>query len=200
MLRAGRKGTGVLCVLLLFGLGVGALGGCGSDGGQRLVIDGDKSFGGMPNPGTLKEAIKQFGYPDELVSPYPDSSYMCVARWKAQGIDAQFIAWGAVGATGGPPCGLRSQLTLTGVALLGDWETDKGLKVGDGVDKLNDLYDPGQVGTCAAGLARRRSKAQMLLRVSDPLGGPGSFICTLGVVVKGGTVTGFVMSSRAASE
>jgi hypothetical protein len=91
-------------------------------------------------------------------------------------------------------------LNLTGVALHGDWETDVGLRIGDSVATLNDLYDPAGEGTCAAGLSRKRDAARMLRRVRDPLGGRGSYICTLGVVTTGGRVTAFVMSSRAASE
>ena len=195
----GRR-WGLWCFVALVGVSLVVISGCGSGGSRDLVIEGDRSFGGMRNPGTLDEAIERFGYPDELFSPYPETRYMCVARWKSEGIDAQFVNWGGVGASDGPPCQPRSRLNLTGVALHGNWETDAGLKVGDSVARLNRLYEPDAEGTCSAGLSRKPDRARMLRQVRDPLGGPGSYICTLGVVISGGVVTGFVMSSRAASE
>jgi hypothetical protein len=196
----GHGWRGSFWALLVASLALSALMGCGSGGTHDFIIEGDQSFGGMPNPGSLARAIQQFGFPDQLYNPNPQTRYSCIARWEDDGITAQFIDWGGVGDASGPPCTPRSQMILTGVVLHGNWETDSGLRVGDSLERVNKLYHPGAKGTCAGGLWRRNLEARMLERVADPLGGPGSYLCTLGVMTSRSAVTGFVMSSRAASE
>lgn len=184
-------------MLVCLGIALGGLVGCGTDVSGARSIEGDESFAGMPNPGSIGEAIERFGHPDEMFAPAESGSHECIARWHEEGIDAQFIEWGAIGEEV-RPCQVRPNLTLTHVTLRGDWETDSGLRTGDGMARLEELYDPGPVGSCAGYVGP--DEARMLREVADPLGGPGSYLCTLGVVVAGGEVTAFVMSSLAASE
>lgn len=192
-------------IRLLAILAVAAVGllGCGSGsdaGGQWQVIEGDDSFAGMPNGGSLAEAIERLGVPDDMFSPDSEDSHECIARWRELGVTAQFINWGTINEGGGPPCQPQGELILIGATMHGDWETDAGLRVGDSIEKVEELYDPGAAETCGAGFLELRTPARMLDRISDPLGGPGAYICTLGVMTSDGEVTGFVMSSRAVSE
>ena len=189
-------------LLVILAVAIGLFGcGSGSDAGGGLhLIEGDDSFAGMPNGGSLAEAIERLGAPDEMFSPDSEDSHECIAHWREAGVFAQFINWGALSSGAGPPCQPQVELTLIGATMHGDWETDSGLRIGDSVEKVDELYDPGAAGTCGAGFLKLRTPARMLRRVSDPLGGPGAYIGTLGVMTSSGEVTGFVMSSRAVSE
>ena len=169
--------------------------GCGS--APESVIQGDDSFAGMPNPGALDEAIRLFGPPDELYATEPDSNVMCRAEWKADGIEAIFRNLAAEPFE--PPCAHRKDFLLIGATLSGKWQTDRGLRVGDGAERIDQLYGDRKRERCYD-MVNREETGRTLMRVADPLGGPGAYLCTLGVMVAHGQVTGFLVSSRAASE
>jgi len=191
--RVKWRGLALLLVLCLL-----PLSGCGAGNDQHeLEIDGDESFAGMPNPGSLSEAIALFGYPNQMYGG-PGDSIDCYVRWKPYGIKALFQNWGAVG--GGQTCAPRRDFVLTSVELRGAWHTDRGLKVGDSIEQLTSIYGIGGGARCADEVGGEGTDAWTMRSVKDPLGGPGSRLCTLGVIVARGKVVGFLMSNQNASE
>jgi hypothetical protein len=185
----GAAGALISCVLILAG--------CGAGTGPHLRIDGERSFDGMSNPGTLVQAIDRFGYPDRIYS-HAAEPMSCYATWREYGITALFQNWGAVG--GDRPCMPTRAFRLSSVELRGAWSTDKGLTVGDPVGRLVSIYGITRSERCEDEVGARSTLAYTIDSVPDPLGGPGSRLCTLGAIVSGGKVRGFVMSNRGASE
>lgn len=192
-----RRGSWRCRVSLCLSLLVCALAGCGSGSQPELVIQGDESFAGVPNPGTLGEAIRLFGTPDELYATEPESNVMCRAEWKSDGIEAMFRNLAAEPFE--PPCSPHKDFLLIGSRLSGEWQTDRGLRVGDGAVRVDQLYGDRKREPCYD-MVDHEETGWTLMRVADPLGGPGAYLCTLGVVVVDGQLTGFLISSLAASE
>jgi hypothetical protein len=172
------------------------LAGCGSTREDGQVIIGSRAFAGLHNPSTLVQAIGRFGPPSELFSP-DGASISCYARWNSQGIYGEFVDWSAVGDSSRPPCRPQSRYNLVGVTLRGAWHTDSGLRIGDPVGKIKRVYPYAKPGECGY---RPSTNVLMLRWVADPLGGPGSQLCTLGALISGGKVAAFRMSNRDASE
>lgn len=192
-----RRGSWWCVVSLWAILAVLALAGCGSGSEQELVIQGDESFAGVPNPGTLDEAIQRFGPPDELYATEPESNVMCRAEWRPDGIKAMFRNLAAEPFE--PPCSPHKDFLLIGARLSGEWQTDRGLRVGDGAELVEELYGDRKRERCY-NVVDYEETGWILMRVADPLGGPGAYLCTLGVMVVDRQVTGFLISSRSASE
>lgn len=161
------------------------------------MIQGDKSFAGMSNPGTLAEAIDRFGYPDQIYSR-PGDSIDCIASWKKDGIKALFQNWGAI--QGGQACAPRKDFTLTSVELRGKWSTDRGLAIGEPVKQMISAYGISKGERCFDEVGSGVPLAWTIYSIKDQLGGPGSRLCTLGAIVAHGKVVGFVMSNQNASE
>lgn len=162
-----------------------------------LIIDGSRSFGGMPNPGSLQQAIDLFGAPASLQGD--DSRIGCTARWPELGIAATFANYGA--ARDGPACAPAKDFVLVEALLNGPrWITDRGLRIGDTVAKLQQQYPEATHPPDCVGPGLTDPDLWRLERVADPLGGPGSYICTLAVVVRDQKVRTFELSSQAASE
>jgi V8-like Glu-specific endopeptidase len=163
---------------------------------SSLTIQGSASFGGMPNPGSLQQAIAHFGQPS---AAHDDGEAVdCDVEWKSLGIAAVFQDFGA-GATG--PCRPERDFNLSDVVLSGSkWVTDQGLRIGDPVSDLTSKY-PGAANPpdCATDSVLG-SQWWRLVKTPDELGGPGSSICTLAARVEDGHVTHFELSSTAASE
>jgi hypothetical protein len=162
---------------------------------RTLILDGATSFGGMPNPGSLQQAISRFGRPTTLESDPAD----CRVRWSELGITALFQDFGA--SASGTPCHPARSFELSEAVLSGSrWSTERGLRLGAPLADLQRLY-PHAVNPpdCATDRSPESSWWE-LDNTRDELGGPGSFICTLSAIVKGGIVTKFQLSSRAASE
>jgi hypothetical protein len=174
------------------------LSGCGGSESQDHLIVGDESFAGMPNPGTLAQAIQRFGPPDELYSPDPEAIVACSAAWEEAGFTAQFRNYRAIGESG-PPCQPAGQYTLSGAMLRGDWVTDRGLRVGDNADDLVSTYHLTEHSRCY-NPTTNSAVAWTIEEVPDELGGPGATLCTLGAIVSHRRVTGFVLSNLSASE
>lgn len=179
----------VVCLLLL--------GGCGTGHQVQLRIEGDRSFGGMPNPGSLSEAIARFGYPDQIYGRAQDT-IDCFAGWKQYGIKALFQDWGAAG--GGQTCAPHKDFILTSVELRGPWSTDRGLKVGDSVDHSSSRYGIRRGVRCGDEVGAEKTTAWTIRSIKDKLGGPGSRLCTLGVIVAKGRIVGFTLSNLDADE
>lgn len=152
-------------------------------------------FGGMSNPGSLQRATRIFGRP---TTAFADSSPVdCDVRWDDLGIRALFQDFGAPSGQ----CQPQSQFNLSMVTLSGPrWVTAAGLRLGDSVAALRRDYPQApSPADCSVDTPLPPSSFR-LGRVPDPLGGPGSYICTLAAVVSHGVVTEFVLSSAAASE
>jgi hypothetical protein len=151
----------------------------------------------MPNPGSLSEAIKRFGYPDQIYGRAEDS-IDCFAEWKQYGIKALFQNWGAAG--GGQTCAPHKDFVLTSVELRGSRSTDRGLEVGDPVDRVSSLYGIRGGVRCGDEVGAEKVTAWEIRSIKDKLGGPGSRLCTLGVLVAKGRVVGFTLSNLDADE
>lgn len=183
--------------VLLMGVFVLIVGGCGGSGGKTLEISGDGSFAGMRNPGSLAEAIDRFGYPDEIYGRRGDI-VDCYASWNRYGIKGLFQNWGA--SPGGQVCAPRRDFALTSVDLRGKWSTDEGLAIGDPVKRMISVYGIRKGERCFDEVGRGGVLAWTIRSIGDPLGGPGARLCTLGAIVAKGKVAGFVMSNQGASE
>jgi hypothetical protein len=161
-----------------------------------LRIQGSDSFGGMPNPGTLRQAIARFGRPSSMQDD--GSGVDCFVRWDALGIRALFQDFGA---TDSASCLPADAFTLSEASLTGSrWMTSTGVRIGDPLGQLRAAYpDAAHPADCVTDHVPDSSWWR-LLRTPDPLGGPGSFICTLAAIVRDGRVAQFELSSSAASE
>ena len=88
---------------------------------------GDEHFSGGVTS-NRRNAIRAFGTPDGK------SPQGCPNKWKKLGVRMVTADFG-----GGPPCATTTpvqQLVITGRA----WRTERGLKVGDSLDRVRDLY------------------------------------------------------------
>jgi hypothetical protein len=165
-----------------------------SEAESRLVVS-DRTFDGLKNPGRLDDAIAHFGMPDELAGG--SSSVDCHAKWRQPGVEALFQLWGAGSDT--PPCKRTEPFLNSYARLTNRWKTDRGLAIGDPEARVRELYPDARRDTCGGPDGRGRP-AWLLKQVADELGGPGSYLCTLGVETTDGKVVAFLLSSTAASE
>jgi hypothetical protein len=96
------------------------------------VIQGDRTVGGLRIAhGTLADARARFGAPSATRREPP---YACVASWRRLGLTVTFVEL-----SGGNPCraGVALEARVTSRA---QWRTGKGLRVGDGLVRLQRLY------------------------------------------------------------
>jgi hypothetical protein len=162
---------------------------------RSLGVD-PSSFGGMPNPSTLRRAIDRFGQPTVMRSD--GSAVDCAVRWDDLGIRALFQDFGA---TGTVACRPEASYTLSYAFLSGPrWVTDRGVRLGDPLATLTHAYPHAVHPVACSTDSQMGPEWWQLASVADPLGGPGSYICTLAARVQRGIVTEFELSSTAASE
>lgn len=109
-----------------------------------FVIQGDRSFAGVRTGAKLEAAVKKLGPPSSVL-PRGDSE--CVATWKRIGAVVTLLHL-----SGGKPCpdGVIVGLTATGKR----WRTARGVRVGDGVQRIHDVFP--QARHVTTGLAEQR--------------------------------------------
>lgn len=162
-----------------------------------LVIRGAESYGGVPNPGTLAQAMNRLGQPSIMRG---DSSGVdCRVSWRSLGIDALFQNFGATAPQ--PPCRPAASFNLSDVLITGGrWITDTGVRVGDPVSKLLSAYPDAQSpADCVTDNIFTVGVRWRLRREPDP-NVMNSYICTLSALVNNGKVAGFELSNPGASE
>jgi hypothetical protein len=188
--RASRRAYPLvgICVAL-------AVCGCGDVSQHRII--GSSSFDGVANGGNLRDAVSQLGRPTQLYSPGAGTPVDCVAEWASDGVQATYQDLADLPED--QPCEPASEFRLVDVTLRGRWTTDRGLRVGDPVSRISIVYTGAKLNGCVTD-ELPGGVVWSLHRVKDPLGAPGSYICTLAAVASHGKIIAFTMSNRGASE
>jgi len=111
----------------------------GEDSDTTLVLRvraGPYFYWGKRDGGrAFKDAVAAFGAPSSRGQSEPRSR-VCSVRWESRGVDVDFV-----GAAGCADAELRRQSWWFGMRLWGDdWMTDSGLRVGDTVTRIRELY------------------------------------------------------------
>lgn len=96
------------------------------------VIVGDVSVGGFARDGTVQDAIRVFGAPATRENQAYDK---CTVSWPSQGVVMETYYTNAAS----DPCGAKGRHVKTTVTDR-RWRTDKGLRIGDSLRKLRQLY------------------------------------------------------------
>ena len=95
-----------------------------------FVIQGDRSIGGLAlGRGTVEQAAARFGNPALRRSRPPS----CLVAWPGLGLTITFLDFS------GKPCRDGAAVVAT-ITNRGRWRTVLGLRVGDGVQRLRNLY------------------------------------------------------------
>jgi hypothetical protein len=142
------------------------------------------------NP-SLAGAIAAFGAPSRCTKVSGLPSFASV-EWRGRGLRAVF---GTYGVGGTRPCQAVHAVRLDSVrASSTEWQTGRGLRVGDSVAKLRRLYPAATLRTYRRGVAPVRGWWLVVRtnRVPDV-----HFVPTLLATAQGGRVTGFVVSVHA---
>ncbi len=98
----------------------------------NYVIVGDLSIGGFPRTGTVQEAIEVFGTPASRENQAYDK---CTLTWPSHGVVMETFYTNATL----NPCGPEGRHVKTTVTDR-RWRTSKGLRIGDSLRKLRQLY------------------------------------------------------------
>ncbi len=120
----------LIVVIAVSWLAVAAGGVRAGSGASVLIVQGDRSIGGVVmGRGTLAQALTRFGAPSLKRSRPPS----CLVTWPRLGLTATFLDFS------GNPCkdGVPVVATITNRAR---WRTALGLRIGDGVQRLKKLY------------------------------------------------------------
>jgi hypothetical protein len=116
-------------------LGVVFVSGCGSK--DRFVIAHDISVGGFPTTGTVRQAVKVFGQPSSR--DQGGAFDQCRLTWPSLGLTMQtYYTGGALNPCG--PAARHASSTVTSHK----WHTTDGLKIGDSLSRLRQLYPEAQ--------------------------------------------------------
>jgi hypothetical protein len=162
-----------------------------------LVIRGSQSYDGVPNPGTLAQALNHLGQPSTMRGD--GSGVDCNVTWRSLGIDALFQDFAAT--SGQPSCRPNASFSLSDMMITGGrWVTDRGVRVGDPVAKLVSAYPDAQTpADCVTDNIFNVGVRWRLQRTPDP-SAINSYICTLAAYVNNGKVVGFELSNPGSSE
>jgi hypothetical protein len=151
---------------------------------QRL---GEHSFGGGVTP-NRRNAIKAYGKPDGK------SPQGCPNKWKKLGVRIVTADFG-----GGPPCASTTpvqQIVITGR----QWTTERGLKVGDSLDRVRELYPELKRFEDLYGKNKFWRYDWALVLEESQVGGPPNLIDRLSAVIRGRTVRSFTVSPYGAGD
>jgi hypothetical protein len=151
---------------------------------QRL---GEHTFAGGVTP-NRRNAIKAYGKPDGK------SPQGCPNKWKALGVRIVTADF-----SGGRPCAATTpvqQIVITGR----QWSTERGLKIGDSLDRVRELYPELKRFNDLYGKDKLwRYQWALVLEESD-VGGPPNLIDRLSAVIRGRTVRSFTVSPYGAGD
>lgn len=100
------------------------------------VIVRDVTVGGFPRAGTVRQAIEVFGAPTTQEKGAFDK---CTLSWRSHGVVMETYYTNAISDPCGPD-GRHSKTTVTDRR----WRTSTGLKIGDQLGKLRQLYPKAQ--------------------------------------------------------
>jgi hypothetical protein len=125
--RVVRASVAALAVALLCVAGIAS----GRDhAATQFTIAADRVVGGVRMGATLNVATNVLGAPDVRRRL---SNYECRARWRTIGLTLVFLDLSSRA-----PCGRGGLVTATAAST--QWQTGKGLRVGDPVGRLRSLY------------------------------------------------------------
>ena len=151
---------------------------------QRL---GTHSFPGGVTP-NRRNAIKAYGKPDGK------SPQGCPNKWKKIGVRIVTADFG-----GGPPCAPTTpvqQIVITGA----QWTTERGLKVGDSLDRVRELYPELKRFDDLFGKNSLWHHRWALVLEESQVGGPPNVIDRLSAEVRGRKVKSFTVSPYGAGD
>jgi hypothetical protein len=151
---------------------------------QRL---GEHEFPGGVTP-NRRNAIKAYGKPD---GKNPSG---CPNKWKQLGVRIVTADFG-----GGPACAGSTpvqQVVITGR----QWTTERGLKVGDSLDRVRELYPELERFTDLYGKAPAWRYLWALVLEESHVGGPPNLIDRLAAEIRGRTVKSFTVSPYGAGD
>src|SRR4051794_22730665 len=151
---------------------------------QRL---GETAFEGGVTP-NRRNAIKAYGRPDGK------SPAGCPNKWKRLGVRIVTADFG-----GGPPCAATTpvqQIVITGA----QWTTERGLKVGDSLDRVRELYPELKRFNDLYGKDKLWRYQWALVLEESEVGGPPNLIDRLSAVIRGRTVRSFTVSPYGAGD
>lgn len=97
---------------------------------RSFLIVRDESIGGFPRDGTTQAAIELLGVPTSRLPGFNQ----CTLEWPARGIKMETLFPSSAN-----PCGPKGNHLSTTVTDK-RWETDTGLRVGDPVARIQELY------------------------------------------------------------
>jgi hypothetical protein len=151
---------------------------------QRL---GEHSFPGGVTP-NRRNAIKAYGKPDGK------SPAGCPNKWKALGVRIVTADFG-----GGPPCASSTpvqQIVVTGR----QWVTERGLKIGDSLDRVRELYPELKRFNDLYGKNELWRNTWALVLEESQVAGPPNVIDRLAAEIRGRTVKSFTVSPYGAGD
>ncbi len=112
---------------------------------KAISVGGYRIYGAGAWTPTYQQAVDRFGAPQSCVlRPFavgqkPASNYSRV-RWRSLGLQAEFITYGMI-SDGGDACSKPRDVQLSTLTATGtQWRTALGLRVGDTVARLQQLY------------------------------------------------------------
>lgn len=143
---------------------------------------------------SLQDAIAAFGAPSVCANVAED------VRWPSLGITGNFTTLGGF-PPGVPQNGCLSPKWVQPdhYILVGRWKTPLGLKIGDTVARLMELYPSAQRHGFRAG-AGARGTGYWLTRRATPWNGPNAYFGRLIAMTRAGRVSGFYVSLQAEGE
>ena len=151
---------------------------------QRL---GETSFGGGVTP-NRRNAIKAYGKPD---GKNPQG---CPNKWKKLGVRIVTADFG-----GGPPCTATTpvqQIVVTGK----QWTTERGLKIGDSLDRVRELYPELKRFNDLYGKNKFWQYSWALVLEESQVGGPPNVIDRLSAEIRDRKVRSFTVSPYGAGD
>jgi hypothetical protein len=148
---------------------------------------GERTFpgGAVPN---RRNAIRAFGKPDGK------SPQGCPNKWKRLGVRVVTADFG-----GGPACAGSTpvqQVVITGTR----WRTERGLKIGDSLDRVRELYPELRRFNDLYGANRAWRYDWALVLEESQVGGPPNLIDRLSAEIRGRRVKSFTISPYGAGD
>ena len=148
---------------------------------------GDERFPGGVTPNRRNE-IKAYGKPDGK------SPQGCPNKWKRLGVRIVTADFG-----GGPACAATTpvqQIVVTGR----QWATERGLKIGDSLDRVRELYPELKRFNDLYGKNKLWRYSWALVLEESQVGGPPNLLDRLSAEIRGRSVKSFTVSPYGAGD
>jgi hypothetical protein len=166
-----------------------------ADSGQIVAVGrfhpgqllGENDFPGGVTP-NRRNAIKAYGKPDGK------SPQGCPNKWKQLGVRIVTADFG-----GGPPCASTTrvqQIVITGK----QWTTERGLKIGDSLDRVRELYPELKRFNDLYGKNKYWRYSWALVLEESPVGGPPNLIDRLAAEIRDRKVRSLKVSPYGAGD